>query len=184
MNVEIPSPPKNQRTGLVIVNTGNGKGKTTAALGTAFRALGWGWKVSVIQFVKGRWITGEKNLADKFSLPIDIHPMGDGFTWKTDNAQKDIETCEKIWSFIEKVIDGEEHDLIILDEINIVFDKKYLDVNRVIEKLKKRPSWMHVIMTGRGAPAGLIEYADLVSDIKEVKHPFTSGLKAQKGVDF
>lgn len=181
---ENAEPPKKDRKGLLVVYTGEGKGKTTASLGTAFRALGWGWKVSVVQFIKGRWITGEKRLADNFSLPIDIHPMGDGFTWNVNDRGKDIETCNKVWSFVEKIIEKQEHDLVILDEINIALQHNYIDVERIIKTLENRPPWMTVILTGRGAPERLFEVADLVSNVQEVKHPFKSGIVAQKGIDF
>lgn len=179
-----PQPPRSKRRGLVLVNTGDGKGKSSAALGVAFRALGWNWKVCIIQFIKGKWTTGEKRICEALPLNIELHSLGDGFTWDTQNPQQDIQTTESIWAFAEEKINSGRYDLIILDEINYVFSYNYLSVDPVIETLKKRPSWMHVICTGRDAPAELTEYADLVSEIKMMKHPFKQGIKAQRGIEF
>ncbi len=179
-----PQPPRERRRGLLIVNTGNGKGKTSASLGVAFRALGWNWKVRIIQFIKGKWMTGEKSICDCLPLDIELHPMGDGFTWDTKNPEQDLKTSEGIWAFAKETIENTEHDLVILDEINYIFGLNYLFLEPVLETLKNRPSWMHVICTGRDAPKALIEAADLVSEIKEIKHPFKAGIKAQRGIEF
>jgi cob(I)alamin adenosyltransferase len=181
---QTPQPPRDRRQGLIIVNTGNGKGKTSASLGVAFRALGWNWKVRIIQFIKGKWITGEKRICDCLPMDIELHAMGDGFTWDTQNPEQDIKTSESIWSFAKESIEKAEHDLIILDEINYIFSYNYLSIDSVISTLKNKPSWMHVICTGRDAPKELIEVADLVSEIQDVKHPFQSGIKAQRGIEF
>ena len=175
---------RQNRRGLVMVWTGDGKGKTTAALGVAFRALGCGWKVRMIQFIKGPWVSAEKRLADSLDLPLEILPMGDGFTWDTNNPEQDRTTCEGIWSFVQETIDNAEHDLVILDEINVVFSLDYLDPEPVLEALRKRPPWMHIILTGRDAPEAVIAAADLVSRVEAVKHPFDKGITAQPGIDF
>ncbi len=181
---QAPQPPRERREGLLIVNTGNGKGKTSASLGAAYRALGWNWKVRIIQFMKGKWITGEKRISDCLPLDIELYAMGDGFTWNSKNPEQDIKTTEKIWDFAKETIENAEHDLVILDEINYLFSYHYLPIDTVIETLKQRPSWMHVICTGRGAPKELIDAADLVSEINEIKHPYHSGIKAQRGIEF
>ncbi len=181
---QVPQPPRERRQGLLMVNTGNGKGKTSASLGLAFRALGWNWNVRIIQFIKGKWQTGEKRISDCLPLDIELYPMGDGFTWDTKNPEQDIKTSEGIWSFAKESIEKAEHDLVILDEINYIFGLNYLAIEPVIDVLKNRPPWMHVICTGRDAPTALIEAADLVSEIKEIKHPFKAGIKAQRGIEF
>jgi len=175
---------REKRHGLVIVNTGNGKGKTTAALGTAFRSLGWGWKVLMIQFIKGSWNPGEKRFIKSNNFSMDILSMGHGFTWESKDLEQDKRACEEAWNLVADNISTDKYDLIILDEINIALSLGYLKLEPVLDLLKKRPQWLHVILTGRNAPDGLKEYADLVSEIKAVKHPFDKGIKAQKGIDF
>lgn len=184
LKTQEPQPPRDRRKGLLIVNTGDGKGKTSASLGVAFRALGWNWKVRIIQFIKGKWTTGEKRLCDCLPLGIELFPMGDGFTWDTKNPDQDLETTNNIWAFANDSIQKAEHDLIILDEINYCFLLHYLSIDPVIDTFKNKPSWMHIICTGRGAPTELIQFADLVSEIREVKHPFRAGIEAQRGIDF
>ena len=184
LKIQPPQPPRDHRKGLIIVNTGDGKGKTSASLGVAFRALGWNWKVRIIQFIKGSWTTGEKRICDCLPLDIELFPMGDGCTWETKNPVQDIATTERIWSFAKESIRQAEHDLIILDELNYCFLLGYLPVAPVIEAFQNKPEWMHIICTGRGAPQELIQIADLVSDIREIKHPFQSGIEAQRGIDF
>lgn len=179
-----PLPPREKRRGLVVVNTGDGKGKTTSSLGVAFRALGWNWKIRIIQFIKGKWLTGEKRFCDALPMHIELFPMGDGFTWDTKNPEQDKKTSAEIWAFARESIEKAEHDLVILDEINNVIDYDYLEVEPVIQTLKAREPWMHVICTGRNAREELIEYADLVTEMKEIKHPFNQGVVAQRGVDF
>ncbi len=183
---EAPSPshePK-RRHGLIIVNTGDGKGKTTAALGLAFRALGVGFKVFMVQYIKGKWKTGEKKLADRLAPDIEIRPMGDGFTWDTKNPEQDIATTLKIWDVSQEAIRSGKYDLVILDEINVVMKLGYLDPKVVVDFLKARDPRQHVVLTGRGAPAEIIEAADLVSEIMPVKHPYKAGVKAQLGIEF
>lgn len=178
-----PQPPRDKRQGLVIVNTGDGKGKSSAAFGVTFRATGWNWKIKIIQFIKGTWKTGEKKLAD--ALPnVEMYSMGDGFTWDTNNPEQDIKTTESIWAFAKESIEAAEHDLIILDEINFAMNCNYLSPEPVIQTLNARPKWMHVICTGRGAPPEIIDAADLVTEMKVIKHPFEQGIHAQRGIEF
>jgi cob(I)alamin adenosyltransferase len=183
---EVPAPPHEpkRRHGLILVNTGDGKGKTTAALGLAFRALGVGFKVFMVQYIKGKWKTGEKKLADRLAPDIEIRPMGDGFTWDTKNPEQDIATTLKIWDVSKEAIQSGKYDLVILDEINVVMKLGYLDPKVVVDFLKGRDPRQHVVLTGRGAPAEIIEAADLVSEILPIKHPYKSGVKAQLGIEF
>jgi cob(I)alamin adenosyltransferase len=176
---------REKRRGLLINITGNGKGKTTSALGTALRALGWGWKVSVLQFVKNGGTTGEKRFADNTDLPFEIIPLGAGFTWRKNADETEDKACaENAWKLVKDYIAKEGVDLLILDELNIALKAGWLDVQEVIENLKQRPSWLHVIVTGRGALPEMIEASDLVSELMEIKHPFNSGISAQKGIEF
>jgi cob(I)alamin adenosyltransferase len=177
------SDPK-RRHGLIIVNTGDGKGKTTAALGLAFRALGSGMKVFMVQFIKGKWKTGEKKMADRLAPDIEILPLGDGFTWDTKNPTQDIATTLKIWDVAREAIASGRYDIVILDEINVVMKLGYLDPEPVVAFLKARDPRQHVVLTGRGAPPAIIEAADLVSEVVAIKHPYRAGIKAQQGIEF
>jgi cob(I)alamin adenosyltransferase len=177
-------PDPKRRHGLIIVNTGDGKGKTTAALGLAFRALGSGFKVFMVQFIKGKWKTGEKKMADRLAPDLEILPLGDGFTWDTKNPAQDIATTLKIWEVGKEAINSGKYDIVILDEINVVMKLGYLDPNVVVAFLKTRDPRLHIILTGRGAPAAIVEAADLVSEIVPIKHPYKSGIKAQQGIEF
>jgi cob(I)alamin adenosyltransferase len=178
-----PPEPK-RRHGLIIVNTGDGKGKTTAALGVAFRALGNGFTVFMVQFIKGKWKTGEKKMADRLAPDLEIRPMGDGFTWDTKNPEQDIATTLKIWEVCKEAVRSGKYDIVIMDEINVVMKLGYLDPAPVVEFLKSRDPRQHVILTGRGAPPSIIEAADLVSEIVPIKHPYKSGIRAQRGIEF
>src|SRR4029077_17603763 len=180
-----------RRHGLILVNTGNGKGKTTAALGLGFRALGNGFRVFMVQYIKGKWKTGEKKLADLLSahadhlgLDIEIRPMGDGFTWITQNKEQDIATTREIWEVSKQAIASKNYDLVILDEINVVMKLGYLDPKEVIEFLKTKDPDLHVVLTGRGAPPEICEFADMVSEIQPIKHHYKAGVKAQQGIEF
>jgi cob(I)alamin adenosyltransferase len=182
-----------RRRGLIMVVTGDGKGKTTSALGLAFRALGNGFKVFMVQYIKGKWKTGEKKLADllqhhaeHLGLHLDIQPMGDGFTWDTKNREQDIATTRQIWEVSKEVIASGKYDLVILDEINVVMCDRlgYLDPKEVAEFLKTKQPDLHVVLTGRGAPAEICDLADMVSEIKAVKHHYRAGVKAQQGIEF
>ncbi len=182
--VDAPPPEPKKRHGLILVNTGDGKGKTTAALGVAFRALGNGFKVFMVQYIKGKWKTGEKKMADRLAPDLVIQPMGDGFTWDTKNPEQDIATTLKIWEVSKEAISSGKYDIVILDEINVVMKLGYLDPAPVVEFLKARDPRQHVILTGRGAPPSIIEAADLVSEIVPIKHPYKSGVRAQRGIEF
>jgi cob(I)alamin adenosyltransferase len=175
--------PKGKRVGLVIVHTGNGKGKTTAAIGTAFRAVGVGFRVKMIQFIKGSWDYGELHSAEKLGN-FEIVPMGEGFTWETKNRERDTAIAWKTWEACRDAIEKDEHDLLIFDEINNAIAYGYLDVAVVIEALRNKPPDMHVILTGRDAAPELIEAADLVTEMKEIKHPFNKGIYAQRGIEY
>ena len=170
--------------GLVIVNTGNGKGKTTAALGTLFRAWGRDMRVCVVQFMKaetGNW--GEVRAARKLNL--DWHTMGDGFTWLSKDIDKSRQRVEQAWTFAQEKIASGAYDLSVLDEMTYAFHDGWLDVDEVIAWLKAhKPPEMHLIITGRAAPEKLIEYSDLVTEMREIKHPYQRGINAQKGIDF
>ncbi len=176
---------KDKRRGLIIVNTGNGKGKTTAALGTAFRAAGQGFQIMIIQFIKGSWKYGELEAAKKFDN-LTITPMGKGFI-KLGAAEPEAADCrlaEETWSACEQAILSGNYDLVVCDEVNYALSYKLLPVQRVIETLQKRPSYVHVILTGRDAPPEIIELADLVTEMKEIKHPYQAGISAQRGIEF
>ncbi|WAP71158.1 cob(I)yrinic acid a,c-diamide adenosyltransferase [Jiella pelagia] len=170
--------------GLLIVHTGKGKGKSTAAFGLVFRALGNGLKVGVVQFVKGKWETGERKILEHFPEQVTMTAMGDGFTWETQDRQRDIEAAKAAWERAKAMIMDEEHQMVLLDEMNIVLRYDYLDIADVIEFLKTKPADKHVIVTGRNAKDELIELADLVTEMEMVKHPFRAGVKAQKGIEF
>ncbi len=170
--------------GLIIVNTGDGKGKTTAALGTAFRAMGYNYKVCMIQFIKGSWHYGELDAAKKFSDNFELIPMGEGFTWKTKDKERDTLVAKRTWGMCKKKIQSGKYKIVILDEINIALRYNYLNVKEVVNFLKKKPGDLHVILTGRNALPEIIEIADLVTEMKEIKHPFKSGIKAQKGIEY
>jgi cob(I)alamin adenosyltransferase len=180
-----------RRQGLVLVVTGDGKGKTTSALGLAFRALGNGLKVFMVQYIKGKWKTGEKKLADllrahadHLGLDFEIRPMGDGFTWITQNREQDIATTREIWQVSQEAIASGRYDLVILDEINVVMKLGYLAPAEVIAGLKARAPDLHVMLTGRGAPPEIIDFADMVSEVKMIKHHYKAGVKAQPGIEF
>jgi cob(I)alamin adenosyltransferase len=181
-----------RRHGLVLVVTGDGKGKTTSSLGLAFRALGNGFRVFIVQYIKGKWKTGEKKLADLLrshadllGLDIEIRPMGDGFTWITQNRDQDVATTKEIWEVSKEAIASGKYDLIILDEINVVMKLGYLDPAQVIEVLQARDPNLHVVLTGRGAPPEICECADMVSEVRAVKHHYkAAGIKAQQGIEF
>jgi cob(I)alamin adenosyltransferase len=181
---EPPRHDPKRRHGLIIVNTGDGKGKTTAALGLALRALGSGFTVFMVQFIKGKWKTGEKKMADRLAPELVILPLGDGFTWDTKNPAQDIATTLKIWEVGKEAIASGRYDIVILDEINVVMKLGYLDPEPVVAFLKQRDPRLHVVLTGRGAPPAIIEAADLVSEVVAIKHPYRSGIKAQQGIEF
>lgn len=175
---------KTREKGLVIVHTGKGKGKSTAAFGIVFRSLGHGHKVGVVQFVKGAWETGERDVLMKFSDQVTFKTMGEGFTWETQDRQRDIAAARKAWDAAKEMIADPSYNLILLDELNIVLRYDYLPLDEVIEVLQNKPEMTHVIVTGRNAKDELIEIADLVTEMTQVKHPFRDGVKAQVGIEF
>ena len=170
--------------GLVLVHTGNGKGKSSSAFGVIARALGWGQKVGVVQFIKGKWITGERQFFSKFPDQLDWHTMGEGFTWDTQDKARDIAAAEAAFARAKDMMASGKYDLVVLDEINIAMRYDYLTVDAVLDGLKARSGQTSVILTGRDAKPALCDYADLVSEMVEIKHPFKAGLKAKRGVDF
>jgi len=171
-------------TGLLMINTGDGKGKSTAAFGTIIRALGWDWKVGVVQFIKGNWQTGEKNFFKKYPDLVDFEVMGDGFTWDTQDREKDMEAARKAWDRACEMMNSDDYQLVVMDELNIVLRNDYLPVEEVIEKLAERHEKTNVIITGRTAPQALMDAADLVTEMTKIKHPFDVGIKASRGMDY
>ena len=176
---------KTVEKGLVIVHTGPGKGKTSAALGMAIRAIGHDMKVGVVQFVKGAMATGEKAVFDRFPDLIEFKPMGEGFTWDTQDRTRDIAVAREAWNEVKRMIVDPSYAMVIADELNIVLRYDYLPVDEVLEALGAKPQMTHVIITGRNAPQELIDAADLVTEMAQVKHPFREqNVKAQKGIEF
>jgi cob(I)alamin adenosyltransferase len=176
---------RNIEKGLVIVNTGNGKGKTTAALGIVLRSLGHGYKVAIVQFIKGAWEPAEKAVLERFGDQLTFHAMGEGFTWDTQDRDRDTQTAQAAWEMALSYIHNPEYKTILLDEVNIALKHGFLTVDQVLAGLAEKPEMTHVILTGRGAPPALIERADLVTEMTLVKHPFREqGVKAQAGIEF
>ena len=177
---------KTDEKGLVIVHTGKGKGKSTAAFGMIFRHIAHGRKCAVVQFIKGGMETGERNLIqERFSDICSFYTMGEGFTWETQNKERDIEMAKAAWEKAKELIRDETNTLVLLDEINIAIRYDYVDAHEVVEFLKaEKPEMTHVVLTGRNASEELIEAADLVTEMELVKHPFRSGIKAQIGVEY
>ncbi len=169
--------------GLVLVHTGKGKGKSSSAFGVVVRALGWGQKVGVVQFIKGKWKTGERIFFKKLG-EVDWHTMGDGFTWDTQDKARDIEAAQAAFAKGCEMMASGEYDLIVMDEICIAMRYDYLSVEQVLEGLEARSEKTSVVLTGRDAKPELCDYADLVTEMTEVKHPFQAGIKAQRGVDY
>jgi cob(I)alamin adenosyltransferase len=177
---------KTQEKGLVIVHTGPGKGKSTAAFGMIFRALGHGFRVAVVQFVKGKWETGERTLLERMGPDfVTITAMGEGFTWETQDRQRDLAAAQKAWEEAKQLISSGAHKLVLLDELNIVLRYDYLPIEEVVTFLRDhKPHDVHVIVTGRNAKPELLEIADMVTEMTMVKHPFHAGIKAQAGIEF
>jgi cob(I)alamin adenosyltransferase len=170
--------------GLLIVHTGTGKGKSTAAFGLALRMLGRGQRVGVVQFVKGAWHTGERDAFAAFGDWVAWHTMGEGFTWETQDVKRDIAAAERAWAKARELMDDASFGLVILDELNIALRYEYLDLDAVVAVLARRRSGLHVVVTGRNAKPKLIEAADLVTEMTLVKHHFAAGVKAQAGIEF
>ncbi|MFH7587323.1 cob(I)yrinic acid a,c-diamide adenosyltransferase [Oceanimonas smirnovii] len=168
--------------GVLMVITGNGKGKSTAGFGTVARAVGHGKKAAVVQFIKGGWDCGERNLLQQAGVPFVV--MNTGFTWETQNREQDIAACEQTWEPAEKMLADPGIDLVLLDELTYMVAYHYLDLDRVLTALKNRPAHQHVVITGRGCHRAIIELADTVSEVQSVKHAFEAGVKAQAGFDY
>lgn len=183
---------RTDRKGLVIVHTGNGKGKTTAALGMVMRSLGHGYRVAIVQFIKGAWEPAEKAVLHPWTVAsgdqppqLEFHAMGEGFTWETQDRDRDIEKAQAAWEKALAFIVNPDFKTVLLDEVNIALKLGYLSVEQVLSGLSQKVDDAHVILTGRGAPAALIEYADLVTEMTLVKHPFKEqGVKAQPGIEY
>ena len=175
---------RDKRRGIVLVHTGEGKGKSSSALGMVFRAAGWGMKVCVIQFIKGQWQTGEKKAAERFDN-IEWHALGDGFTWDTKNPEQDIKTSREIWEFSKQKIRSQEFDFVLLDEINYCCGYNWISGQEIADFIiREKPPWMHLVLTGRNAPPEVIAVADTVTEMKPIKHAFSKGIKAEQGVEF
>ncbi len=175
---------KTEERGLLIVHTGKGKGKTTAAMGLAARCIGHGMKVGLVQFVKGVWETGERRVLETFPELCVMKAMGEGFTWETQDRRRDIVAATRAWETARQMIADPSFKMVILDELNIVLRYGYLDVDDVLAVLTAKPRDLHIVVTGRNASEKLIEAADLVTEMTVVKHPFRSGVKAQPGIEF
>jgi cob(I)alamin adenosyltransferase len=175
---------KTVEKGLLIVHTGTGKGKSTAAFGLALRMLGRGHRVGVVQFIKGAWHTGERDAFTAFGDRVSWHTMGEGFTWETQDLARDVAAAERAWSKAVELMNDNSFGLVILDELNIALRYDYLDLNTVVGALVGRRPGLHVVVTGRNAKPALVESADLVTEMTLVKHHFAAGVKAQAGVEF
>lgn len=172
------------RKGLILVHTGDGKGKSTAAFGTALRAIGRGYKVAMVQFIKGKWKTGELEAAKAFGDKFKIFTIGDGFTWETQNFEQDVKTARRAWEKCREILHDKEHQLVIFDEINYVMRYNFLDPPEIVAELRRKPPLKHVILTGGEAPPEIVELADLVTEMKCIKHPYQQGIKAQPGIEY
>ena len=170
--------------GLLIVHTGPGKGKTTAALGLALRALGRGWRVGVVQFIKGAWDTGEKHALQRFGDQVAWYTLGEGFTWETQDRARDVAAAAQAWERAQTLMADPSLRLLVLDEMNIALRYDYLDLDAVVSGLRARRPDLHVVVTGRNAKPALIEAADLVTEMGSVKHHFAAGVKAQEGIEY
>jgi cob(I)alamin adenosyltransferase len=170
--------------GLLVVHTGAGKGKTTAALGMAIRCLGHGMNVAVVQFIKGAIDTAEERILRGFGDQVVFLRMGEGYTWETQDRERDKAVAQEAWTEVEKFLQDPTFGMVVLDELNIAIHHEYVSLDQVLKAVAQRPPMLHVVITGRGAKPELIEAADLVSEMKMIKHPFRKGIKAQKGVEF
>lgn len=171
-----------EERGIVIVFTGNGKGKTTAAFGTATRAVGHGKKVAAVQFIKGTWPNGERNLLEQHGVEFQV--MATGFTWETQNRESDTDACLQVWQHAKRMLADETLDMVLLDELTYMVAYDYLPLEEVLHALENRPAQQTVIITGRGCHRDILEFADTVSELRPVKHAFEAGIKAQIGIDY
>ena len=169
--------------GLLMVNTGPGKGKSTAAFGLALRALGHGWRIGVVQFIKGR-VTGEQTALESFGDRVVWHTAGEGFTWETQDKARDIAACQRAWGIAQDLMNDSSINLVVLDELNIALRYDYLPLEEVVARLTSRRDGLHVIVTGRNAKPDMIEAADLVTEMGAIKHHFSAGVKTQAGIEF
>lgn len=175
---------KRDADGLLLIYTGNGKGKSTAAFGLVARACGTGLKVGIVQYIKGKWMTGERRFFTRFPDEVRFHVMGQGFTWETQDAAIDRAAADSAWRVSAEMIADPALNLVVLDELNVSLSLGQLPLDPVLEALKTRPPAKHVCITGRNAPAALLDMADLVTEMTEVKHPFQAGIKAARGIDY
>jgi cob(I)alamin adenosyltransferase len=175
---------KTLKKGLLIVHTGPGKGKSTAAFGLLLRMLGHGRRTAVVQFIKGAWDTGERRVLERFGDLVQWHTMGEGFTWDTQDRDRDIASCRAAWDTTRALMAQPDLALLVLDELNIALRYGYLSVEETVAALRQRPASLHVVVTGRNAKPELIEAADLVTEMTLVKHHFAAGVKAQQGIEF
>ena len=173
-----------KKIGIIIVNTGNGKGKSSSAFGMVARALGHGMRVGVVQFIKGAMSTGEETFLRRFPDDVSFHAMGEGYTWETQNRERDIAKAEEAWEQARRFLTDPAYGLVVLDELNIALKYRYLDVHTVIADLLDRPEMQHVVVTGRAAPPELIAVADTVTEMNVVKHAFKAGIAAQAGTEW
>lgn len=170
--------------GLLLVLTGNGKGKSSSAFGMVARALGWEMRVGIVQYIKGKWQTGERHFFQRFPDLVTYEVMGEGFTWDVQDRQRDIAAARKAWQRSCEMIADPQYDLVLLDELNIALRNDYLDIDEVVTVLRQRPRDKHICITGRDAKPALLDVADLVTEMTLVKHPYQAGYRAQRGVEF
>ncbi|WP_345784563.1 cob(I)yrinic acid a,c-diamide adenosyltransferase [Luteibacter sp. 3190] len=170
--------------GVLVVNTGNGKGKSSSGFGMLARSLGHGFRCGVVQFIKGSFSTGEEAFFRMFEDgPLDYHVMGEGYTWETQDKARDVAAAMTAWEVAERMLGDPSYDFVLLDELNIALVKHYIPLERVLDALKARPASQHVVVTGRGAPDALVEAADTVTEMRVVKHAYQAGIRAQKGIE-
>lgn len=172
-----------QQRGVILVHTGNGKGKSSAAFGMIARALGHGMRVGVVQFIKGSFATGEETFFRRFP-EVEYHVMGEGYTWDTQDRERDVAKAQAAWQVAHDMLRNPAMQLVVLDEINIALKLRYIEIGQVLDALRNRPAMQHVILTGRGAPDALIETADTVTEMRPIKHAFDAGIQAQSGIEF
>lgn len=175
---------KTKEKGLLVVHTGKGKGKTTAAMGLAVRAVGNGMKVGIVQFVKGVWNTGERKVLEHFPDLCVMKAMGEGFTWDTQDRERDVAAAHKAWEAAREMMEDESYKMVVLDELNIVLRYDYIDLDEVVAFLRDKRPDLHVVVTGRNAKEPLLEIADLITEMTEIRHHFRDGVKAQLGMEF
>jgi cob(I)alamin adenosyltransferase len=175
---------KTAEKGLLVVHTGKGKGKSSSAFGMVMRCLGHGMRVGIVQFIKGAWETGEANFLARFPDEVEIRTLGEGFTWETQDRARDVAAAARAWAEASRMLADPRYDFVLLDELNVALRYEQLPLDPVLEAIAARPAMQHCVVTGRNAPEPLIELADLVTEMTLVKHPFRSGVKAQKGIEF